>query len=170
VAISDTADPYSTMKGELLEHPENSGDVVALIPTGLVATTKALTSFVPLPDMNIDPGIAAARLVGSLGATVPGTVIGYHDDGVWIAEWPGMPANYIIATATGGDRALTMREEPEAQLQGFTRVAERDDYPFYESQYVHKAGFGGQNRVNALVTRIGNGTYATPAGYESPLP
>lgn len=169
-AIDDTNDPYSTMKTELLEHPENSGEVVALIPTGLKATTKALTSFIPLPDMNIDPGSAAMRLVGSLNAAVPGEVIGYHDDGVWIAEWPAMPANYIIATATGGDRALAMREEPETQLQGFMRVADRDDHPFYESQYMRKCGFGGQNRVNALITRIGNGTYATPAGYDSPMP
>lgn len=169
-AIADSTDPYSTMKTELLEHPENSGEVVAMIPTGLVAATKALTSFIPLPDMNIDPGMAAARLVGSLGATVPGNVIGYHDDGVWIAEWPAMPANYIIATCTGGDRALCMREEPEAQLQGFNRVADRDDHPFYEAQYLRKCGFGGQNRVNALVTRIGNASYAVPSNYTSPMP
>lgn len=169
-AIADNADPFSTMKTELLEHPENSGEVVAMIPTGLKATTKALTSFIPLPDMNIDPGSAAMRLVGNLGATVPGEVIGYHDDGVWIVEWPSMPANYIIATTTGGDRALCMREEPEAQLQGFNRVADRDDHPFYEAQYMRKCGFGGQNRVNALVTRIGNGSYAVPTGYDSPMP
>lgn len=169
-SIDDTYDPYSTMKTELLEHPENSGEVVAMIPTGLKATTKALTSFIPLPDMNIDPGTASARLVGSLGAAVPGEVIGYHDDGVWIVEWPSLPANYIIATTTGGDRALCMREEPEAQLQGFSRVADRDDHPFYESQYMRKCGFGAQNRVNALVTRIGNGSYAVPSNYSSPMP
>ena len=46
-----------------------------------------------------------------------------------------MVSSYIISLATDGPRALAMREEPEAELQGFKQVARRDDHPFYESQW-----------------------------------
>ena len=75
----------------------------------------------------------------------------------------------MIATMTGGPRPLLMREEMEASLRGFNRVAERNDHPFYESQYLRIAGFGANNRVGALVQRIGNGSYAIPTNYPSPL-
>jgi len=62
-----------------------------------------------------------------------------------------------------------MREEPEAELQGFQQVARRDDHPFYESQWLRIAGFGGYNRVGAVVRRIGNGSYAVPTNYGCPM-
>lgn len=169
-AISDAADPFPTIYAELVEHPENSGQIVAFIPTGLKAAVMGLTSYYPASDPNIDLGASQARLVGNLGVAVPGEVFGYHDAGVWLVEWPNMPANYIIAVATGGERPVAMREEPEASLRGFNKVAERNDHPFYESQFLRSAGFGGWNRVAALAYRIGNATYAAaPTGYVQPI-
>jgi hypothetical protein len=169
-AIDDTHDPYPTIHDELLEHPENGGEVVALIPTGLKAATKGLASFTPEADPNVRPGSATPTLVGNLDVPVPGKVFGYHDDGVWLVEWRSLPANYIIGVATQGDRALAYREEPEAELQGFRQVATREDHPFWESQWRRTAGFGARNRVGAVVYRIGNASYAVPTGYDSPLP
>jgi hypothetical protein len=63
-----------------------------------------------------------------------------------------------------------MRQHPEAQLQGFSQVATREDYPFWEAQYVRWAGFGSWNRVGAAVMRIGNASYAIPSNYSSPMP
>lgn len=169
-AIADANDPYPTIYDELTEHPENSGDVVALISTSLVATTKALTGFNEIADPNIAYGGMTDRLIGTLDARVPGKVIGYHDAGVWIAEWGSVPSGYIIATVTGGERPLGMREYSAASLQGFIQVPDdRNDHPFYERQYVRYAGFGAWNRVGALAYRIGNGTYAVPTGYTPPV-
>lgn len=169
-AIADGADPFPTIYAELTEHPENSGDVVALIPSNLKAAVQALTSYYPASDPNIDLGDSQARLVGNLGVSVPGEVFGYHDAGVWLVEWKNLPDNYIIALMTGGERPVAMREEPEAELQGFRAVAEREDHPFWERQYLRIAGFGGWNRVNALVYRIGNATYGNaPTGYVTPF-
>lgn len=169
-AIGAGADnPYPTIYSELTEHPENSGDVVAFIPTGLRATTEALATFHQIADPNITAGISSDRLTGRLGVAVPGQVIGYEDSGVWVVEWASLPANYIVATMTGGPRALAMRQDPEPELQGFNRVAERNDHPFYESQWLRRAGFGAFNRVGAVVYRIGNGTYAIPTNYTSPM-
>lgn len=169
-AISDAADPFPTIYPELVEHPENSGQVVAFIPTGLKAAVMLLTGFYPASDPNIDLGASQARLTGNLGVSVPGTLFGYHDAGVWLVEWPNMPANYIIATMTGGERPVAMREEEETELQGFRKVAERNDHPFYENQFLRSAGFGGWSRIAALVYRIGNATYAAaPTGYIQPV-
>lgn len=169
-AIGNADDPFQSIKDELLEHPENQGEVVALLPTNLVATTRALSGFYPTTDPNIQLGTGVSRLVGDLGIALPGKIFGYHSSGVWLAEWKSAPSGYIIAACTQGERALAMREEPITQLQGFNRVAESQDFPFYRSDYLRKAGFGANNRVGAVVYRIGNASYAVPTNYSSPMP
>ena len=168
-AINNSNDPFGTIYAELTEHPENSGDVVVFVPTGLKASIQGLSAFYPLGDPNLNPGVATTTVRGSLGVQLPGTLFGYHEEKVWLAEWKALPAGYMVATTTGGDRALAMREEPEASLRGFNRVAERNDHPFYEGQYLRTAGFGAQNRVGAVVYRVGNGAYAVPTNYTSPM-
>ncbi len=169
-AIGAGADnPYPLIYADLIEHPQNSGQVVAFIASSLVATTRALATFNPVADPNIQVGSGTDVLTGNLGVAYPGKLIGYDDSGVFIVEWPALPAGYMVATMTGGDRALAMREDPETELQGFNKVAQRDDHPFYESQWLRRAGFGGRNRVGALVYRIGNGTYAAPANLTPPI-
>lgn len=169
-AISNTDDPFPVIKAELEEHPENGGQVVALIPSNLKTAVRGLAGFVPLADANLRLGANLSQLVGDLGVPVPGEVFGYHDDGVWLCEWRSLPSNYIIATTTEGVRPLAMREEPEPELQGFRQVATREDHPFWESQWLRSAGFGAWNRVGALVYRVGNASYAIPTGYASPMP
>lgn len=170
-SIADANDPYPVIYSELAEHPENNGgQILSLIPTGLKATTQALAGFNRIEDPNILKGANLDRLVGTFGSSVPGQIIGYHDSGVWIAEWPTLAANYIVSVATGGEKPIAMREEPEAELQGFKPVATREDHPFWEQHYEREAGFGAWNRVAATITRIGNGTYAIPAGFDSPMP
>lgn len=168
-AIAEATDPFPTIVEELTEHPENSGEVVILLPSALVTDTKDLSAFYGMPDANITPGANTDTVNGGPGVTTPGKVVGYHDAGAWITEYKGLPAGYGIAVATGGEKALRMREEPEPQLQGFHRAGERNDHPFYEEQWVRYAGFGAYNRVGAVVFRIGNGTYAEPANYTAPI-
>lgn len=168
--IADATDPFVTIHDELVEHPENGGDVIAFIPTASVADTQNLASFHMAGDPNIRAGVNTAELVGNLDVAVPGNVIGYHDAGIWVVEWPILPAGYLIGTTTEGERPLAMRQEDEESLRGFVRVADREDYPYWESQYIRTAGFGGWNRVNGVVVRVGNGTYAVPTGYETPMP
>ena len=168
-AIGANDNPFPTIYTELMEHPENSGDVIAFIPTGLKTAVEALTTFHPIADSNVQRGSGESVLTGTLGVQTPGTLLGYEDSKVWIVEWKSLPANYIVAVATGGNRALAMRQDPEPELQGFKRVAERNDHPFYESQWLRRAGFGARNRVGAVVMRVGNGTYAIPSNYTAPI-
>jgi hypothetical protein len=163
-----TAATFITIRDELREHPENGNDVVALIPTNLRTTVEALTGYYPIADPNLRIGTSITELIGRLGVAVPGEVIGYID-GVWVVEWKSLPNDNIIARAIGGPAPLAMREDEEPELRGFNRVADRNDHPWYERQYLRRAGFGGWNRVGALVIQVTGGAYAIPTGYTSPM-
>lgn len=167
--IADAANPFPTIYDELTEHPENSGEVIVLVPSGLIASVEALTNFREINDPRIRVGANTDVLVGTLGVATPGVVRGYVD-GCWVVEWRSMPANYMIAVTADGERPLAMREDEEASLRGFGFVADRNNYPWYERQYMRRAGFGAWNRVGALVYRIGDAAYAIPTGYTNPMP
>jgi hypothetical protein len=168
-SIGDAANPFPIIYAELKEHPENSGDVIAFIPSNLKDAVEGLASFRPVRDANVQEGANTAVLVGNLNAAVPGELIGYVDK-VWIVEWKSLPDNYIISLCTEGPRPLAMREHMEAELQGFNQEATRDDHPYFERQWARRAGFGAWNRVGAVVYRIGNASYAIPSGFDSPMP
>ena len=168
-AISDGANPFRAIYNELMEHPDNSGEVVVMVASDLVSAIENLATFNERRDPNLEEGSGQTRLVGTAPTNVPGVLRGYVQ-GCWIYEWTTVPSGYMIATTTGANKALRMRQYPVAALQGFNLVAERNDHPFYESQYQRYAGFGTWNGSGALVMRIGNASYTTPSGYESPMP
>lgn len=180
-AIDDANNPFATIYRKLTEHPENGGDVVCFVPTNQVAAVTGLTSFHSMPDQNLDLGANAVRVVGggpmpmttgfAMAGEMPGRLLGYEDNKVWLYEWPTLPDNYFVAFTTDGERALGMREDPFEQLRGFREVAETDpnDYhPFWERQYFRRAGFGAWNRTGAVVLLVGSGTYTPPAAYVLP--
>ena len=168
-ASSVTEAVFQDVYDELREHPENGGEFIAFIPTASSATVQALTNFYPIPDPNLQLGDGITQFTGAIGAAIPGRLIGYIA-GVKVVEWAGMPSNYLLGVAVGGEAPIALREEPEAELQGFRQVAERNDHPWYERQYLRVAGFGGWNRVGAIVYETDNATYSIPTGYDSPMP
>lgn len=173
-AIGAGADnPFPTIYRELTEHPENNGTagrVIFLHATSLRASIENLATFDPLPDPDMQPGSGTDVLVGNLGVTVPGTLYGRDTSGVWQVEWPRLPAGYGIAIATGGDPPVGERVSPVAALQGFVEMDSNRDFPWYQRNWLRKAGYGIWNRVGAMAVRIGNGTYAAPTGYTMPMP
>lgn len=172
-AIGAGADnPYPTIYTELTEHPENGsgGRVIAFISSSLKSATTGLATFNPIPLSDIRPGANSDVLVGDLGVTVPGTVLGMEDSGTWIVEQPRLPAGYIIAVKTGGDPPLAQRVSDIPELAGGLIEAPRnEDWPWYQRNFVRKTGFGAWNRVAALAYRVGNASYATPTNYSSPM-
>lgn len=163
------ASTFTDIHDELVEHPENSDQVVVFVPTASKSAVEALTGFYPIADPNLRSGSGVTELARTLDVAVPGEVFGYIE-GCWVVEWRAMPSDYLIGTTVGGEPALAARQDPEIELQGFNRVADRNDYPWYETQYARWLGFGGWNRVGAIVYRTNNGTYAIPTGYSSPMP
>lgn len=169
-AIADAHNPFPTLYDELMEHPENGGDVIAFIASAQRPAVEGLTTFKEYGDRDITLGTANDRLTGQLGVSVPGTVIGKADK-VWIVEWKSLPAGYGFATTTQGAPTVAARQQPEAELQGFQRIGARSDVPFSEDQYERQEGFGIWNRVGSVAFYTGtSGTYAVPSGYAVPMP
>lgn len=167
--FDDTPDAttFADIHDELLEHPENGGDVIAFVPTNLKATVEAFNTFYPIEDPDLRIGTSSTVLAGRLNVPVPGMVLGKVEK-VWIVEWKSLPSDYIVAVTTEGERPLAMREDVEQSLRGFKQVATRDDHPWYERQYLRRAGFGAWNRVGAVVYKDA-ASYTVPTGYSSPL-
>lgn len=159
---------FQDIHDELVEHPENGPEIIVFIPTASRATVEALTNFYPIADPNLNAGIAVTQLTAALGASVPGEYIGYIA-GCKVVVWAGMPSAYALGVAAGGEKPIAMRLEPEAQLQGFNKVADRNDHPWYEQQYMRVAGFGAWNRVGAIIYKTDNASYSIPTGYSSPM-
>jgi len=156
---------FTDIHDELMEHPENGGgQVLTFISTADKSTVEGLTGFYPVADPNLRSGADVTELARELGVATPGELIGYLEKN-WIFEWRGMPSNYTVSTVLGAEPALAMREDPEAELNGFKRVATRDDHPWTEEQWLRRAGFGAWNRVGSIVYKTNNATYSAPTGY-----
>jgi hypothetical protein len=167
-AIADATNPYPTIFTALMEHPENQGaEIISFIRD--TTTTEALATFRPLDDPFVREADTLSVVEGELNANHPGTLRG-RVGSQWVVQWPRLPANYIVSVAVGGIPPLAMRQDPEAELQGFRLGGQIDHYPYFEQQWFRRAGFGSWNRVGACITRVGNGSYAIPTGYGSPMP
>jgi hypothetical protein len=169
-AISTTDNPFPTIYTELTEHPENSTDVVAFINSAQAAAVQGITGFVGINDPNIRPASTASVLIGSLDAQLPAraTLLGRVNN-VWIVQWNAIPSTYIVAMSVGGTPPLVRRVDPEPELQGFKSQGRMEVFPFFQDNWIRRMGFGGWNRVGAVVMRTGNGSYAVPTNYAIPM-
>lgn len=168
-AISDTNNPYTTIRDELEEHfgaPTGGSNIVVFINNAQVAITKTLTSFTEVPDRFIRTGDNTDVPIG-LPATLPGKIIG-RCDGVWVVEWRPIPANYMLGVHMDATPALLRRIDPaDTGLgDGLMLVAQDDAFPFNGSFWRHRFGVGVGNRLNGVVMELGNGgTYTVPTGF-----
>lgn len=168
-AISDADNPFDTWHAELNEHPENSGPYVAYIPSNLKGSIMGLSDFIDAVDTNVNPGALAPTLTGRLDRGFGDTVLGYVN-GIWVVEWSILPDNYGIVVARGAQTpTLMMREFDSPALKGLFIENYSPDGNLHEFRFIRMAGFGAYNRVGALAFRIGNGAYAIPTGYSTPL-
>ena len=168
-AISDTNDPYTTIRDELEEHfgvPTGGSNIVCFINNAQRAKTLALTDFDQVPDAFVRQGDDTA-VPFNLPSNVPGTVLG-RQSGCWVVEWRWIPANYILGVHLEAPRPLFRRIDPaDTGLgDGLQLVAESDTHPFTMSHYSHRLGLGCANRLNGVVMELGtDGTYTTPTAY-----
>jgi hypothetical protein len=168
-AISDTNNPYVTLRDELEEHwgaAQGGSNIVAFINNAQVSKTEDLTDFDPVDDRFVVPGANTDTLRG-LPANLPGRIIG-RTNGVWVAEWRHVPANYIIAVHLDAPAPLIERVDPaDTNLGTGLQLVSRDTiYPFEMSHWRHRFGVGVGNRIGAAVMELGSGgTYDIPSGF-----
>lgn len=170
-AIADNANPFPAIRAELVEHPSNSGPIVAYVSSSLIATTTALTEFVEANDEDVlydgEDNLP----------TVPQSILGPGDEilgklkssNIWIVEWSRIPDGYMIAQSLGAGPFVKMRELAAEALQGLFTEGFDVDGNHTGQRFLRWAGFGVSNRVAAVVQQIGNGTYQIPSGYDAPL-
>jgi hypothetical protein len=167
--ISDTNNPYATIRDELEEHfgaVQGGANIAAFINNAQVAKTEALTDYVDLTDRFIQPGQDAATLF-NLPGRMPGRLIG-RTNGCWIFEWRWIPANYIVATDMDSPKPLKLRVDPAntGLPRGLALVGREDKHPLESAHYRHRFGLGCGNRLNGVVMELGTGgTYTVPSGY-----
>lgn len=177
--VDASANPYPAIYEDMIEHPQNTGRIVAFVPPGAIATaTKLLPGFasatdpiiriVPAAaDETVDPLVAPA-----LGVPLPRsmTYLGVIDN-TYVVQWRNLPDGYILHVAIDAEeKPLAMRQYPQARLQGLRNIGEpMSQFPYQQTNYVVACGFGSRNRVGAHVHRVGNGTYAAPTAFPFPM-
>ena len=168
-AITDTNNPYSTIKDELEHHfgvGVGGSDVVVFIHPDERPETEELTDFAPVgdPAMAYGDDTDLARL---MPGGHPGVMLG-RTNGVYVAEWRSLPSAYMVGVYLGVTPPLTRRIDPaDTGLgNGLQLVAKDTKFPFESSFWRHRFGFGAGNRLNGVVMELGvGGTYSIPSGY-----
>jgi hypothetical protein len=167
-AISDTNNPYVTIRDELGEHfadSSNTDNMVVFIHPNELSKTEALKGWTPVIDPFVLPGATVS--VPTEMPRVPGKIVG-RVAGVWVAQWRWMPANYLIGVHLDAPAPLKMRVDP-AQTglgRGLQLVSTDEDAPFRAAHWRHRFGIGVGNRLNGVVLELGTGgSYSIPTAY-----
>lgn len=169
-AISDSNDPVVTLIKTLEKRygsVSGGSRIVVFINENQTAAVQGLTNFVEVIDRNIQPGTQTALPVGA--PSVPGRLIGRHASGAWVSEWPWIPDGYMLGVHLDAPAPLMQRVDPDytGLPRGLQLVAESDVYPFEQSHYTHRFGFGVGNRLNGVVMQLTTDvTYTVPAAYQ----
>lgn len=168
--ISDTNNPYVTIKNELEEHfgaPQGGSNIVTFINPAETAKTQALADFVDLPDRYVQVGQDTATVAG-LPAGIPGKIIGRMSNSTWVSEWRWIPSGYMFGIHLDAPKPLRMRVDRgyTGIPRGLNLVYESDVYPLRNSQYRHRFGLGVVNRLNGVAMELNTGgSYTVPTGF-----
>jgi hypothetical protein len=170
-SISDANDPIVTIVDDV-EHHFGAGtggeNIAVFINNAQRSAIEGLTDFDPVPDRFIRPGDNVSVPFGWEMLARVGRVIGRHSAGAWVVEWRFMPANYLLGINLEAPKPLIMRVDPEdtGLGRGLQLVARDSEFPFVNSTWRHRFGFGAGNRLNGVVMELGTGgSYSVPAAY-----
>jgi hypothetical protein len=167
--ISDTNNPFVTIRDELEEHfgaQTGNSNIAVFINNAQRAKCEALTDFDEVSDRFVQPGQDTDRVTG-LPSALPGRVLG-RCSGCWVVEWRWIPANYMLGIHLDAPAPLMQRVDPAdtGLPRGLALVAREEDNPFVSSIYSHRFGFGCGNRLNGVAFELGvGGSYTVPTAY-----
>lgn len=169
-SISDTNNPFITIRDELEEHfGTNTGgsSIVVFVNNAQRAKIEALSDFDAVPFSFIRPG-ADTDLPMNLPAGLPGSLLGTCS-GTIIVEWRWIPADYMFGIHLDAPKPLIRRvDDPATGLgTGLQLVATDEEYPFRGSFWRNRFGFGAGNRLNGVALEFGTGgSYTIPTAYQ----
>jgi hypothetical protein len=170
-SISDTNNPFVVIRQDLEHHfgiPQGANaNIAVFINTAEVPETMALAEFEEVPEKFLQPG-ANVTVPQGMPGNVPGRVIG-RVSGCWAVEWSWIPAAWAFGTYLDAPRPLIRRVDPaDTGLgTGLQLVAKDAAFPFNESFWRSRFGFGVGNRLNGVCMEFGTGgTYTVPSAYQ----
>lgn len=167
-AISNTNNPYVTIRNEIEEHfgtPQGFGNICVFINSAQVALTEALSDYDQVVDNMLLPN--QNRDVPNGMPMVPGRVIG-RTNGVWVVEWRWIPSGYMLGVNIDAPKPLKMRvDAADTGLgQGLQLVASNDKHVLQNTTYRNRFGIGVANRLNGVAFELNTGgTYTIPTAY-----
>lgn len=164
-AISDTNNPFPTIRDELEEHfgaVTGGENVVVFINNAETAKVEALTDMDLVVDNFIRSGANISLPINL--PNVPGRIIG-RCNGCWVVEWRWIPAHYMFGVHLEVEPPLYWRNDPaDTGLQpGLQLVAREVAFPFETAFWRLRFGVGCGNRLNGVAFELGSGgTYTDP--------
>lgn len=169
-SISDTNNPFITIRDEIEEHfgvSGNGSNIVVFFNNAQRAKVEDLTDFDEVVDRFVIPG-ANTDIPMMLQGTYPGTLIG-RVSGVWAVEWRWMPANYMFGIHLDAPKPLYRRTDPAdtGLTTGLQLVARDQEFPFLNSFWRNRFGYGVANRLNGVAMDMSNtdSDYDVPTAY-----
>lgn len=167
-----TTDPFPTIAETLRKYTSTNanGRIVSFVGGATnVSQIKALDGFYRVDRTQFTSWGDNVSLVDPSADTFIGMgdeVIGEHEDGVLVVRWRRLPDNYIISLNLDAPPPVGIREDTEATLRGLFRIeATENSGNTLLRRFRRKIGFAPVNRTSAMITRVGNGTYAAPTGF-----
>lgn len=168
-AISNTNNPYQTIKDELEEHfgaQQGNSNIAVFINPAETPESEALSDFDAFTDRYVIPGANTDTLF-NFPTNIPGRIIG-RSNGCWVVEWRFIPASYALGIHLDAPKPLVRRIDPASTGlgDGLQLVVEDQDFPISKSTWSHRFGFGAGNRLNGVVMEFGTGgSYTIPSDY-----
>lgn len=171
-AFTDSNDPFPTIVSLLESHfgiPSGGSPIVIFVNAAQATRAKLLATFDPVINRYVTAGVNTDRVdLGDL-PPIPGRVIGAAD-GAIIAEWPFIPAGYIVGIHLEAPKPLLKRKDMQVTglPTGLSLVSRDTDHPFERYEWVHRFGFGCGNRLNGVVMDLdtGSSTYTIPSAWQ----
>ncbi len=171
-AISDVADPFSTIKDTLTQYPgTNSNDRIVTFVGGStnVEHINELSGFNTVDRTHYTNFGDQVSLVDPSADTFLGMgdeVLGEHESGVLVVRWRRIPTDYLVSVNLDAEKPIGIREDETPALRGLMNIdAVENSGNTLLNRFRRKIGFAPVNRTGVLVHRVGNGTYAPPAPY-----
>lgn len=167
-AISDTNNPFATIRDELEEHfgaGTGGEEVCAFINNAQTAKSRALSDFVEVVDRDVRVGDSVSVPINL--PMVPGRIIG-RCSGVWVVEWRWIPADYTVGLHLEASAPLKRRVDPAATglPRGLNIVARETNFPLESIHYRNRFGMGVGNRLNGTVLKfVASTSYTIPTAY-----
>ncbi len=165
-AISDTNNPYKTIRDDLLHHTKRAtggNNIAVFINSTEVPETEALTDFDAVSDNFVRDGMDTA-LPFNLPVNMPGRVIG-RTNGVWVVEWDFIPTTFQFGLDLDQPKPLQARVDPAdtGLPRGLALVTEQEGKsPLKSGVWSRRIGFGVADRLNGVCMRLVDGSYARP--------